>query len=64
MRGTQGQDAERLLNLHPNLLDAKQQEGDDSSGRDHGQAAGLPQREGHGGQPHDQKPRSVPVASM
>ena len=48
MRATKGQDAEGLLNLHPNLLNPQQQEGDDSSGGDHGQTAGLPQREGHG----------------
>ena len=53
---TEGQDAEGLLNLHSNLLNGKQQKCQDPSGRNHGQAARLPQGERHGCQPDDQKP--------
>lgn len=58
---TQGQNAERFLNLHTNLLNAKQQECNDCGCGDHCQATGLPQSEGQQSQPDDQEARCVPA---
>ena len=59
---TKRQDAERLLDLDADFLDAQQQEGDDDARRHAAPAAGVPQREGHEGDVDDQEPRGVPAA--
>ena len=58
---TEGQNAERLLNLDANLLDAQQQEGDDDGGGDAARAAGMVQGEGHEGEPNDEEAARVPA---
>ena len=52
---TQGQDAEGLLNLHPNLLNAKQKECNQAGGRNAEEMGGLVQGEGHQCQPCNQE---------
>ena len=61
---TQRQDAEGLLNLHPNLLNAKQQGCNQSGGWDAEQVGRVVQREGHQGQPCIQKTGGVPASSQ
>lgn len=58
---TQRQNAKWLLNLDPNLLNGQQQEANDKGCWHHGPVTGLPQGEGHYGQPDDQKPGGVPA---
>ena len=59
---TEGQNAERLLNLDADLLDAQQQEGDDDGGGDAARAAGVVQCEGHEGEPDDEEATRVPAS--
>ena len=52
---TQRQDAEGLLNLDPNLLNAKQKECNQAGGRNAEEMGGLVQGEGHQCQPCNQE---------
>lgn len=61
---TQRQDAEGLLNLDSDLLNAQQQECNHASGRDAEQVGRLVQREGHQCQPCNQETGGVPASSQ
>ena len=50
---TQRQNAKRLLNLDPDLLNGQQQKANDEGGRHHGPVTTLPESEGHNSQPND-----------
>ena len=55
-----GENAKRFLDLHANLLNSQEQESNDDRGWNASYPARVVEREGHEGQPDDQKPTRVP----